>query len=81
VSFTVSSGGSGTLFVSSGGTPVAQINMIGTYTSTNFSARDDGNGHVEIFDPVVPNGGSVEKAPGQPSCSRGSLCQASPLAR
>jgi hypothetical protein len=31
----------------------------GHHTSANFSARDDGNGHVEIFDPSVSNGGSV----------------------
>jgi hypothetical protein len=59
MSFTASSGGSGMLSVNSSGTTVAQIDMIGTYTSANFSARDDGNGHVEIFDPTVPNGGSV----------------------
>ena len=52
--------GSGTLSVISGATLVAAIDMIGTYTSANFSARDDGNGNVEIFDPTVPNGGSIE---------------------
>jgi hypothetical protein len=57
-----SSAGSGTLFVSSGATLVAQVNMIGSYTSANFSARADGSGSLEIFDPMVVNGGSV--APG-----------------
>ena len=49
--------------MSSGGAVVAQINMIGNYTSANFSAKADGNGNVEIIDPAVPNGGSAE--PGQ----------------
>ena len=57
-----SASGSGTLSVVSGATLVAQINMIGSYTSANFSAKADGNGNVEIVDPTVPNGGSV--APG-----------------
>jgi autotransporter passenger strand-loop-strand repeat protein len=51
---------SGTLLVSSGGAVVAQINMIGAYTSANFSAASDNNGKVKITDPVVPSGGSVE---------------------
>jgi hypothetical protein len=56
--------GSGTLTVSSGTTEVAAINIIGTYTSANFSAGSDGQGNVKIFDPaVVPNGGSVEPFP------------------
>jgi hypothetical protein len=54
---------SGTLFVSSGGAVVAQINMIGSYTSANFSAKADSNGKVEIVDPTVPNGGSVAPGP------------------
>ena len=52
--------GSGTLVVTSSGTTVAAIDMLGSYTSANFSARAAGDGSVEIFDPVVPNGGSVE---------------------
>jgi hypothetical protein len=62
-----SSTGSGTLSVVSGPTltPVAQINMIGTYTSANFSARADSNGNVEIFDPAVVDGGSVASGPAQ----------------
>jgi hypothetical protein len=56
---------SGTLFVSSGGAVVAQINIIGAYTSANFSTRADGSGNVEIFDPTVVNGGSVEPGPAQ----------------
>jgi hypothetical protein len=57
--------GSGTLTVSSGSTPVAQINIIGTYTSANFSAGADSQGNVKIFDPVVPNGGTAEPFPQQ----------------
>jgi hypothetical protein len=44
---------------------VAQINIVGTYTSANFSAGADNQGNVKIFDPVVPNGGSVEPFPQQ----------------
>jgi hypothetical protein len=33
--------------------------ITGPYTSANFSAKADSNGNVEIFDPTVPNGGSV----------------------
>jgi fibronectin-binding autotransporter adhesin len=54
---------SGTLFVSSGGAVVAAINIIGAYTSANFSAKADGNNNVEIIDPTVPNGGSVQTFP------------------
>ena len=61
----VSASGSGTLFVSSGGAVVAQINTIGNYTSANFSAKADGHGNVEIIDPAVPNGGSAELGPAQ----------------
>jgi hypothetical protein len=57
--------GSGTLTFSSGTTEVAQINIIGTYTSANFSAGADSQGNVKIFDPVVPKGGSVEPFPQQ----------------
>jgi hypothetical protein len=56
---------SGTLFVSSGGTAVAAINIIGAYTSANFSAKADGSGNVEITDPAVPNGGSAQTFPRQ----------------
>jgi hypothetical protein len=55
--------GSGTLFVSSGGAVVAQITMIGNYTSKNFSIAADSNGNVEIVDPTVPNGGNITPAP------------------
>jgi hypothetical protein len=56
---------SGTLSVSNGGAVVVAINMIGAYTSANFSARADGSGNVEIFDPAVPNGGSAVPRVGQ----------------
>ena len=72
---------SGTLFVSSGGAVVAQINMIGAYTSANFSTRADGSGNVEIFDPTVVNGGSVEPGPAQTSRGTASICRTSPSAR
>jgi len=42
---------------------VAQIKMIGAYTSANFSAKADSAGNVEIIDPAVPNGGSVASGP------------------
>jgi hypothetical protein len=58
-----SAAGSGTLSVMGGVTLVAQINMIGSYTSANFSAKADSNGNVEIVDPAVPNGGSVAPGP------------------
>jgi hypothetical protein len=57
--------GSGTLSVMGGVTLVAQIKMIGSYTSTNFSAKADSNGNVEIVDPAVPNGGSAQTFPRQ----------------
>ena len=57
--------GSGTLRVSSGGAVVASIEMIGAYTSKNFSIKADGQGNVEIVDPTVPNGGSVALGPTQ----------------
>jgi hypothetical protein len=57
--------GSGTRTFSSDTTEVAQINIIGTYTSANFSAGADSQGNVKIFDPVVPKGGSVEPFPQQ----------------
>jgi hypothetical protein len=56
-----SAAGSGTLSVVSGATLVAQINLLGSYTSANFSAKADSNGKVEIVDPTVPNGGSVQQ--------------------
>jgi hypothetical protein len=59
------SSGSGTLQVSSGSAVVASIEMIGTYTSKNFSTKADGQGNVEIVDPTVPNGGSVALGPTQ----------------
>jgi hypothetical protein len=59
-----SAAGSGTLSVVSGatlsgGTPGAQINLVGTYTLANFSAKDDGNGNVEIVDPASVLSGGV----------------------
>jgi autotransporter passenger strand-loop-strand repeat protein len=53
---------SGTLFVSSGGVPVAAITMIGHYSAGNFVISGSG-GIVVITDPTVPNGGSVAPGP------------------
>ena len=51
---------SGTLFVSSGGVQVAAITMVGHYSAGNFVITSGAGGTVEITDPTVPNGGSVE---------------------
>ena len=51
---------SGTLFVSSGGVQVAAITMVGHYSAGNFVITSGSGGTVEITDPTVPNGGSVE---------------------
>jgi hypothetical protein len=51
---------SGTLFVSSGGTLVAAIKMVGGYSLGDFHITSGAGGTVEITDPAVPNGGSVE---------------------
>src|SRR5262249_51606261 len=56
---------SGTLFVSSGGTQVAAIRMVGTYSGGNFHTTAGSGGKVEIVDPVVPNGGTVAPASAQ----------------
>jgi hypothetical protein len=53
---------SGTLFVSSGGVQVAAITMVGHYSAGNFVITSGAGGTVEITDPTVPNGGSVEPA-------------------
>jgi hypothetical protein len=58
------------LKVESGG--VAAINMVGAYTAKNFSVTADSNGHVEIVDPAVPNGGSVA-AGATPTFPRGGI--------
>lgn len=46
---------SGVLTVTSGGTTVAQINLVGHYITSNFHIIADSNGHVEITDPAAPN--------------------------
>jgi hypothetical protein len=50
---------SGTLFVSSGGSQVAAIAMVGHYSAGNFHIASAADGTVAITDPAVPNGGSV----------------------
>lgn len=42
---------SGVLTVTSGATVVAEINMVGNYTTSSFKLGADSNGHVEIADP------------------------------
>jgi hypothetical protein len=44
---------------------VASIDMIGSYTSANFSITSGVSGTVAIVDPTVVNGGSVELGPAQ----------------
>jgi autotransporter passenger strand-loop-strand repeat protein len=61
ISFGYTSGaGSGTLTVSSAGQVVASIELIGAYTSANFSATAGVGGTVKITDPGVVNGGRIE---------------------
>ncbi len=55
---------SGTLFISSGGTMVAAIKMIGSYSAGNFHITSGAGGTVAITDPAVPNGGSVQTSAG-----------------
>ena len=59
LSYTPSGTNSGTLTVSSGGTPVAAIKLIGTYSTANFSATLGPNNTVAIVDPEVVSGGTV----------------------
>ena len=51
---------SGTLFISSGGTMVAAIKMVGGYSVGDFHITSGAGGTVAITDPAVPNGGSVQ---------------------
>jgi hypothetical protein len=53
---------SGTLFISSGGTMVAAIKMVGSYSAGNFHITSGAGGTVAITDPAVPNGGSVQSS-------------------
>ena len=55
---------SGTLFVSSGGTMVAAIKMVGAYSAGDYSIISGASGTVAIVDPTVVNGGSVEPGAG-----------------
>ena len=54
---------SGTLFISSGGTMVAAIKMVGSYSVGEFHITSGAGGTVAITDPTVPNGGSVAPGP------------------
>jgi hypothetical protein len=47
------------LTVASGGHKVASINMVGHYTTADFTPGNEGSGHLEITDPPV-----VEQKPG-----------------
>jgi hypothetical protein len=51
---------SGTLFISSGGTMVAAIKMVGGYSVGEFHITSGAGGTVAITDPMVSNGGSVQ---------------------
>ena len=55
---------SGTLFVSSGGTMVAAIKMVGSYSVGEFHITSGAGGTVAITDPAIPNGGSVQPSAG-----------------
>jgi hypothetical protein len=51
---------SGTLTISSGGHLVASMEMIGTYSAGDFHIKSGISGTVEITDPHIPNGGTVD---------------------
>jgi hypothetical protein len=51
---------SGALMVSSGGQLVASIDLIGVYSAGNFTVTSGAGGTVEITDPAVVGGGSVD---------------------
>ena len=51
---------SGALMVSSGGQLVASIDLIGVYSAGNFTVISGAGGTVEITDPAVVGGGSVD---------------------
>jgi hypothetical protein len=51
--------------VFSGIAEVAAITMVGHYSAGNFHITAGVSGTVEITDPTVPNGGSVEPGPVQ----------------
>ena len=51
---------SGALMVSSGGQLVANIDLIGVYSTGNFRLSSGVGGTVEISDPAVVGGGSVD---------------------
>jgi hypothetical protein len=51
---------SGTLFISGGGTMVAAIKMVGSYSVGDFHITSGAGGTVAITAPLVPNGGRVE---------------------
>ena len=53
---------SGTLFISSGGTLVAAIKMVGSYSAGNFHITAGLGGSVAITDPAVSNGCSVQSS-------------------
>ena len=72
---------SGTLFISSGGTMVAAIKMVGSYSAGNFHITSGAGGTVEITDPAVPNGGSVQMSAGATFPRPGSISRTSPSAR
>ena len=64
VTYTSNSSNSGVLKVTSGGHTLASVNMVGHYTTADFTPGNDGNAHLEITDPPV-----VEQKPGNASAT------------
>jgi hypothetical protein len=72
---------SGTLFISGGGTLVAAIKMVGSYSAGDFNITSGNGGVVEITDPTVPNGGSVSTSATGTFRATASIYRTSPSAR
>jgi hypothetical protein len=64
LNYVPNSGDSGVLKVTSGGQTVASINMIGHYTTANFTSATNPEGHLFIVDPLV-----VRQKPGNASAT------------
>jgi len=65
--YTSTGANSGILAVTSGLThsSVAEINFVGHYVTSNFQISSGFSGSVAIFDPTVPDGGSVQSVSAQ----------------
>jgi hypothetical protein len=57
LSYASTSSNSGVLTVSSGGSAVASIDLVGHYTSASFHISSGAGGSVEIIDPSIVGGG------------------------